>query len=99
MSTTKNQKQNSYPKQITHTNSVGRKMTPFPETVSDPKKKSVFRRLTVKFEAIWRLHWRLTPLRPYSVYSIPVYKEHLAAQGPDPTSILGKYLFGRRFEI
>ena len=39
MSKTKNQKQNSYPKQITHTNSVGRKMTPFPETVSDKKKK------------------------------------------------------------
>ena len=28
-------KKNSYPNQIIHTNSVGRKMTPFPETVSD----------------------------------------------------------------
>ena len=39
MSKTKKQKQNSYPNQITHTNSVGRKMTPFPETVIDQKKK------------------------------------------------------------
>ena len=31
----KKQEQNSYPNQITPTNSVGRKMTPFPETVSD----------------------------------------------------------------
>ena len=29
----------------------------------------------------------------YSVYSVPVYKEHLAAQG-HPTSIFGKYLEG-----
>ena len=50
--TCKCQKKNSYPNQIIHTNSVGRKMTPFPETVSDKKKKNVFRRRTVKFEAI-----------------------------------------------
>ena len=48
----KKQEQNSYPNQMTHTNSVGRKMTPFPETVSDQKNKNVFRRRTVKFEAI-----------------------------------------------
>ena len=36
MSKTK-QELNSYPNQIIHTNSVGRKMTPFPETVSDKK--------------------------------------------------------------